>query len=74
MMTPVPDLLASCWTSAGDVMPTRTGDRSPLDVVRRVRAVSAAGYRGFGINHADLVAARDRIGLSGLADVFVEQG
>ncbi len=69
-----PDLIASCWTSAGDVMPTRNGERSPIDVVRRIRAVSAAGFRGFGINHADLVAARDSIGLSNLAELFVEHG
>jgi sugar phosphate isomerase/epimerase len=74
MATPLPDMVATCWTSAGNVMPTRTGDRSPVDIKRRVRAVAAAGYRGFGINHADLVAARDRIGLSGLAELFGEHG
>lgn len=73
-MSSAPELLASCWTSAGDVMPARTGDRSPLDIERRVRAVGAAGYTGFGINHADLVAARDQIGLNGLAELFAEHG
>jgi sugar phosphate isomerase/epimerase len=55
-------------------MPARTGDRSPIDVERRIRAVSAAGYRGFGLNHADLVAARDEIGLARLAELLAEQG
>jgi sugar phosphate isomerase/epimerase len=55
-------------------MPTRTGDRSPVDIERRIKAVAAAGYRGFGINHADLVAARDTIGLSRLAELFATHG
>jgi sugar phosphate isomerase/epimerase len=73
MNTP-PDLLATCWTSAGDVMPTRTGDRSPVDVERRIKAVAAAGYRGFGLNHSDLVAARDKIGLPRLAELLATHG
>jgi hypothetical protein len=55
-------------------MPARTGDRSPIDIERRIRAVSAAGYRGFGINHADLVAACDDIGLPRLAELFPAHG
>jgi sugar phosphate isomerase/epimerase len=69
-----PELLATCWTSAGNVMPLRTGDRSPLGIERRIEAVAAAGYRGFGINHADLVAARDDIGLPRLAELFAAHG
>ncbi|HEV7975332.1 sugar phosphate isomerase/epimerase [Amycolatopsis sp.] len=69
-----PDLLATCWTSAGDVMPARTGDRSPIGIERRIKAVAAAGYRGFGLSHADLVAARDEIGLPRLADLFATHG
>lgn len=73
-MAKMPDLSAACWTSAGDVMPTRTGDRSPVDIERRIRSAAAAGFRGFGINHADFVAARDQVGLSGLAELFAEHG
>jgi sugar phosphate isomerase/epimerase len=69
-----PELLATCWTSAGNVMPTRTGDRSPIGIERRIEAVAAAGYRGFGINHADLVAARDELGLPRLAELFAAHG
>lgn len=69
-----PELLATCWTSAGDVMPTRTGDRSPIGIERRIEAVAAAGYRGFGISHADLVVARNEIGLPRLAELFATHG
>ncbi|WP_284744690.1 sugar phosphate isomerase/epimerase family protein [Amycolatopsis sp. RTGN1] len=69
-----PELLATCWTSAGNVMPSRTGDHSPIGIERRIAAVAAAGYRGFGINHADLVAARDDIGLARLAELFAAHG
>jgi len=70
-----PELLATCWTSAGDVMPPRTGDhRSPIGIERRIEAVAAAGYRGFGLNQADLVVARDEIGLPRLAELFAAHG
>lgn len=71
-MTLVPELLATCWTSAGNVMPLRNGDRSPLPVERRIRAVAAAGYTGFGLSHADLIVARDDFGLSRLRELFAE--
>ncbi|OPX13274.1 sugar phosphate isomerase/epimerase [Mycobacterium sp. AT1] len=62
MPHPIPGLLATCWTSAGNVMPTRTGPSSPLEVTERVSAVSAAGYTGFGIGHADIQNVRNTMG------------
>jgi sugar phosphate isomerase/epimerase len=73
-MTQNPELVATCWTSAGNVMPTRTGDRSPVGIERRVRAVASAGYTGFGLNHADVVAVRDHSGLSHLGELFATHG
>lgn len=55
-------LLATCWTSAGNVMPTRTGPLSPVDVAERLSAVANAGYTGFGIGHADIVVVRNTVG------------
>ncbi len=51
------DLLAACWTSAGacDARPDTPDDRSPLPIRRRVEAVAAAGFTGFGIRHGDLL-------------------
>jgi len=59
-----PDLIAACWTSAGDVVPFRNGPHSPLDVRTRIRAVAEAGYTGFGLTREDLVVARDTVGLA----------
>lgn len=69
-----PQFIAACWTSAGDVMPARGPDTSPLDVATRIRAVAAAGYTGFGLAHQDLVVARDTIGLPAVARLLAEHG
>ena len=62
-----PALIAACWTSAGDVVPFRSGPTSPLDVRERISAVAASGYTGFGLTHDDLVVARESIGLPAIA-------
>jgi sugar phosphate isomerase/epimerase len=69
-----PQLLASCWTSAGDVMPARGPDYSPIPIRTRIEAVAAAGYVGFGLTRPDLVRARDSIGLTTLAEVLRDNG
>ena len=69
-----PDLIAACWTSAGDVVPFRDGPLSPHGVRERIRAVAEAGYTGFGLTREDLVVARDRIGLDGIAAELREHG
>ena len=73
-MAQVPDLLATCWTSAGDLVPGRNGDVSPLTVEERVAAVAKAGYRGFGIAAPDLAVVRDTIGYPALAQLLDENG
>ena len=75
--TPVtdrPELLAACWTSAGNVVPFRGLLTSPLDVRDRIAAVAAAGYTGFGLTREDLVVARDSIGLPAVAASLREHG
>ncbi|WP_375423876.1 sugar phosphate isomerase/epimerase family protein [uncultured Friedmanniella sp.] len=74
MTGPAPDLIAACWTSAGDVVPFRNGPTSPLDVRERIRAVAEAGYTGFGLTREDLVLARDTIGLPAVAAALRESG
>jgi sugar phosphate isomerase/epimerase len=69
-----PDLIAACWTSAGDVVPFRTGPTSPLDVRQRIGAVAQAGYTGFGLTREDLVVARDSIGLPAIGACLREHG
>ncbi len=69
-----PQFLAACWTSAGDVMPLRGPDTSPLDVRTRIEAVARTGYSGFGLTHADLLVARDSIGLAAVAHMLHDNG
>ena len=69
-----PRLLATCWTSAGDAAPKVRDERSPLDLGDRMRAAVAAGWEGFGIVHADLVAYRDEHGLESLRRLAADSG
>lgn len=69
-----PDLIAACWTSAGDAVPFRNGPLSPIDVRERIRAVAEAGFTGFGLTREDLVVAREQIGLDGIAASLREHG
>jgi sugar phosphate isomerase/epimerase len=69
-----PALLAACWTSAGDVMPLRGPDTSPLPIRTRIEALGRTGYTGFGLTRADLVVARDTIGLSTVAALLRDNG
>lgn len=52
-MSPL-ELIATCWTSAGDVVPMTPDERSPYEVDKRVNAVAATGWAGLGLAHADL--------------------
>jgi sugar phosphate isomerase/epimerase len=72
-MKPV-DLVASCWTTAGDAAPLRGDERSPHALLERVRAASAAGFRGLGLLHADLVVARDTYGYAEMRSMLAENG
>ncbi|QSE78237.1 sugar phosphate isomerase/epimerase [Rhodococcus koreensis] len=72
--SPRPELLAACWTSAGDVMPARGSDRSPVPIRDRIEAVARTGYTGFGLTRPDLVAARETIGLGAVAKMLADNG
>ena len=51
-------------------MPLRGPDTSPLDVQTRIEAVARAGYKGFGVTHADLQVAKASVGLSTVAQML----
>jgi sugar phosphate isomerase/epimerase len=68
------DLLATCWTTAGDARPLRGNDRSPFPLAARVAAAARAGYRGFGIVHADLPADDGSDRLDGISILLAENG
>lgn len=69
-----PRLLATCWTTAGDAAPKVRDERSPIDLGERMRAAVDAGWEGFGIVHADLVAYRDAHGLDSLRRLAADTG
>lgn len=47
-------LLASYWTIAGGALPHTDREYSPFDFKDRVEAAARAGFKGFGLWHADL--------------------
>ena len=52
------ELLATCWTHAGDAVPVAGRHLSPLDLRARAEAVAAAGFTGIGFTINDLEAAK----------------
>lgn len=74
MTLPEPRLTATCWTSAGDAAPGVGDERSPHSMKSRMEAAVAAGWHGFGIVHADLVAFRDSEGLRALRALADDTG
>lgn len=72
--TPAPAFMATCWTTAGDVMPLRTGPFSPVPFDERIQAASSAGYKGIGFNVEDIIAARDSTGYSRISVMLKDAG
>jgi sugar phosphate isomerase/epimerase len=74
MMEVNADLLAGCWTSAGNAGPSLGDEMSPTPLRERVEAVAQAGFAGFGLFHRDLIEAAQSIGLPTLASLFRDNG
>jgi len=72
--TTVPELLASCWTTAGNAAPMAADERSPFALTERIEAAAGAGYTGFGLVHADLIEAKKDLGYSALRQILDEHG
>ncbi|NNN29199.1 sugar phosphate isomerase/epimerase [Streptomyces sp. S3(2020)] len=68
------DVLATCWTTAGDTAPDRKDQRSPLNLRDRAEAAGAAGFKGFGLLYADLTEAEREHGLAGVRSLFEDNG
>ncbi|HET7477067.1 MAG TPA: sugar phosphate isomerase/epimerase family protein [Dermatophilaceae bacterium] len=68
------ELLATCWTSAGDAASDRPDLRSPLSLRERIEAVASAGFRGFGLLSDDLPAAVTAYGLAGVRAMLADNG
>jgi len=69
-----PALVATAWTSAGNVSPMHSPAVSPVPVAERVRAVADAGFVGIGLIADDLVAVRDAIGFDALKGLIADAG
>jgi sugar phosphate isomerase/epimerase len=68
------ELLATCWTTAGDAAPTRSSWLSPVPLRARIEAASAAGFAGFGVLAVDLFVAEQEHGLSGIRTMLEDNG
>jgi sugar phosphate isomerase/epimerase len=72
-MTPGVELLASYWTiSAG--LPHTDREYSPFDFRDRVKSAASAGFKGFGIWHADLEHVLEKYGLKEMRQILDDHG
>ena len=51
-----PQLIATCWTTAGDVRPDRPDNLGRFPLEQRIEAAARAGYAGTGFWLGDLLA------------------
>jgi sugar phosphate isomerase/epimerase len=68
------ELLATCWTTAGDAAPSRGDWRSPVPLRARIEAAAAAGFTGFGVLAVDLAVAEREHGLSDIRAMLRDNG
>ncbi|MGW7823575.1 sugar phosphate isomerase/epimerase family protein [Streptomyces puniciscabiei] len=68
------DLLATVWTWSGNTAPAREDESSPIDIRTRLAAVQAAGWKGVGFVHADLMKIVNSIGISTLKNLLDGHG
>ena len=72
--TAADELLATCWTTAGDAAPSREDQRSPVPLRGRIEAAAAAGFTGFGVLAADLAVAEREHAWSGIRTMLADNG
>lgn len=68
------ELFATCWTTAGNISPSASDQRSPVDFRTRVEAASAAGFTGAGFLYCDLLEAEKTYGLEGIRSILADNG
>ncbi|MDR6793840.1 sugar phosphate isomerase/epimerase [Pseudarthrobacter oxydans] len=72
--TSAPELIASCWTSAGNAAPLQNPETSPVPIAERLEAIASTGWSGFGLAHDDLAAARATLGFPALRGLIDDAG
>ncbi|MCU1616875.1 MAG: hypothetical protein JWO98_4415 [Frankiales bacterium] len=73
-LTAPDELLATCWTTAGDAAPSRRDRRSPVPPRERIEAAAAAGFTGFGVLAVYLAVAERAHGLPGIRAMLADNG
>ena len=73
-VTAADELLATCWTTAGDAAPSREDWRSPVPLRAQIEAAAAAGFTGFGVLAVDLAVAERDHGLAGIRALLADNG
>lgn len=68
------DIVATCWTTAGNVRPGDPSEASAIPVAERVSAAAEAGCMGLGLVLDDLEIVRDTIGFDALREHAHSQG
>ena len=68
------ELLAAYFTISGDIYPFGPTEISPFQFKDRVEAAAKAGYKGFGIIHADMMATAEKIGLKEMKNILIANG
>jgi sugar phosphate isomerase/epimerase len=69
-----PRLVATAWSSAGDVSPMCSPATSPVPIGERITAIAGAGFCGLGLIADDLSAIRDGIGFGALRELIADAG
>jgi len=70
----IPDLVASYYTLAGLRPFDGPFGPSPRDLRSRIEAAARAGYKGIGVDHADLKASVDRYGHPAIKSMLADNG
>lgn len=73
-MTMSADLIATCWTIAGNVYPGTSQHLSPFPLEDRINAAADAGYAGIGLWHGDLLRWREGHDYAALRQVIERAG
>lgn len=66
------EMIAACWTSAGNVRPDAASTVSPVPISDRIAAVDDAGFAGMGIVASDLAEIKSTIGFPALRRMLDE--
>ena len=61
-----PALVATCWTSAGNVAPLDDPEVSPFSAIDRIHAAASTGWAGIGFAQGDLQVVREAVGFPAL--------